>query len=211
MLQDTFRILIIDDDEVDRMRLRRYLVDNHTCAYVIIEETPDGAEGLKALDSHNFDCVLLDYNMPGENGVEILQKILARGTSAPPVIMQTVLDDEYTGQKAVEIGAQDYLVKGRFDSVSLCRSIRYAMERHRLLKQKEELVLQLQAALSKVKTLEGIIPICSSCKKVRDDAGYWQQVEVYVRDHSGADFTHSMCPECIAKWFPDLDADKMES
>jgi hypothetical protein len=62
----------------------------------------------------------------------------------------------------------------------------------------------LQDALSKVKTLRGLLPICASCKKIRDDKGYWTQVDVYVRDHSDADFTHSICPECAARLYPGL-------
>ena len=67
-----------------------------------------------------------------------------------------------------------------------------------------ELVDELQDALKKVKTLSGLLPICASCKKIRDDSGYWTQVEVYVRDHTEADFTHSICPDCAKKLYPDL-------
>jgi len=60
---------------------------------------------------------------------------------------------------------------------------------------------QLEGALSRIKTLSGLLPICSSCKKIRDDKGYWKQIESYIRDHSDADFTHSICPECAKKYF----------
>jgi len=66
------------------------------------------------------------------------------------------------------------------------------------------LVTQLRDALAKVKILSGLLPICASCKKIRDDSGYWTQVEVYVREHSDADFTHSICPECAAKLYPEF-------
>ena len=59
-----------------------------------------------------------------------------------------------------------------------------------------------------VNTLRGIIPICSSCKKIRDDKGYWQQVEVYVRDRSEAEFSHAICPECLEKLYPEFDSEK---
>ncbi len=65
-------------------------------------------------------------------------------------------------------------------------------------------VRELQDALTKVKTLSGLLPICASCKKIRDDGGYWTQVEVYLRDHSAVDFTHSICPDCAAKLYPEL-------
>ncbi len=61
---------------------------------------------------------------------------------------------------------------------------------------------ELQEALVKVKTLSGLLPICASCKKIRDDQGYWQQVEVYIQDHSKAEFSHGLCPDCAKKLYP---------
>jgi C4-dicarboxylate-specific signal transduction histidine kinase len=66
----------------------------------------------------------------------------------------------------------------------------------------EERTAELREALSKVKILSGLLPICSSCKKIRDDQGYWNQMELYIHEHSEAEFTHSICPECAKKLFP---------
>jgi PAS domain S-box-containing protein len=77
-------------------------------------------------------------------------------------------------------------------------------ERQRAEQELAKLVVELKEALVKVKTLTGLLPICSSCKKIRDDRGYWTQVDVYVRDHSDADFTHSICPDCASKLYPDF-------
>ncbi len=75
-------------------------------------------------------------------------------------------------------------------------------------KQAEEeqgrLIRELQEALAKVKTLSGLLPICASCKSIRDDKGYWQQIEAYVRQHSEAEFSHSLCPACAKKLYPDF-------
>ena len=68
----------------------------------------------------------------------------------------------------------------------------------------EKLILELQDVLLKIKTLSGLLPICSVCKKIRDDRGYWKQIEVYIRDHSEADFSHSICPEHAKKFYPEL-------
>ncbi|MCK9420574.1 MAG: PAS domain S-box protein [Nitrospirae bacterium] len=76
-------------------------------------------------------------------------------------------------------------------------------ERKQAEAEREKLVVQLQEALEKVKTLRGFIPICASCKKVRDDKGYWTQVEAYVSEHSLAEFSHSICPECMKKLYPE--------
>ena len=67
---------------------------------------------------------------------------------------------------------------------------------------------ELHRALYEVKQLRGLIPICAECKKIRDDQGYWQQVEVYIRDHSEAEFGHGICPECMKKLYPDFCEDK---
>ena len=70
--------------------------------------------------------------------------------------------------------------------------------------EREKLIAELQDAVTKIKTLSGLLPICSSCKKIRDDQGYWNQIESYIRDHSEAEFTHSTCPKCAKKLYPEL-------
>jgi len=77
-------------------------------------------------------------------------------------------------------------------------------ERKRAQLEKDKLIVELTDALRKVKTLSGFFPICSSCKKIRDDNGYWNQIESYIKTHSDAEFSHSICPECAKKLYPDL-------
>jgi len=81
-------------------------------------------------------------------------------------------------------------------------------ERKRAQEDKDRLIVELQAALGKVKTLGGLLPICASCKKIRDDAGYWRQIESYIHDHSEVEFSHGICPECAKKIYPDFDIHK---
>lgn len=71
--------------------------------------------------------------------------------------------------------------------------------------EKDSLILKLHDALRRIRTLRGIIPICAACKKIRDDQGIWNQIESYIRDHSDADFSHGICPECSKKLYPDVD------
>ena len=78
-------------------------------------------------------------------------------------------------------------------------------ERKQSEAERENLIKKLQAAFSEVKTLSGLFPICASCKKIRDDNGYWNQIESYIRKHSDAEFSHSICPECTKKLYPELD------
>ena len=70
--------------------------------------------------------------------------------------------------------------------------------------EREKLIAELQDAVAEIKTLSGLLPICSNCKNIRDDKGYWKQIESYIRDHSEAEFTHSMCPVCAKKLYPEL-------
>jgi DNA repair exonuclease SbcCD ATPase subunit len=82
-------------------------------------------------------------------------------------------------------------------------------ERQRAEAEREQLIGQLQEALANIKTLRGLIPICAACKKIRDDTGYWNQLEGYLHTHTEAEFSHGICPECVRRLYPDL-ADEME-
>jgi len=101
----------------------------------------------------------------------------------------------------VEITGRFFMWQGR--SVHLA-AIRDITERRQAEQKQEQLILELREALAKVKTLSGLLPICASCKRIRDDAGYWTQVEVYIREHADVRFSHGICPECFAKLYPDF-------
>ena len=70
-------------------------------------------------------------------------------------------------------------------------------------KEKDDLIFNLRSSIQEIKVLRGILPICAHCKKIKDDKGYWNQVESYIRDHSEAEFSHGLCPECAKKLYPD--------
>ena len=82
------------------------------------------------------------------------------------------------------------------------------MERFHNIREKERLIKDLKDALDNIKTLRGLLPICAACKDVRNDDGYWIQVESYLKSHSGLDFTHSICPECVKKLYPEFSRNK---
>ena len=93
---------------------------------------------------------------------------------------------------------------GVFGGILGFRQIKLSeQERRRAEEERERVILQLQDSLAKIKTLSGLLPICSSCKKVRDDKGYWTQIEAYISDHSEAEFSHGLCPECAKKLYPE--------
>jgi PAS domain S-box-containing protein len=87
---------------------------------------------------------------------------------------------------------------------SVSGSILDITERKLMEKDRDNLIVDLQKSLSEVKTLRGFLPICSHCKKIRDDKGYWNQIESYIQDHSETEFSHGICPECAKKYYPDI-------
>jgi PAS domain S-box-containing protein len=101
-------------------------------------------------------------------------------------------------------GAAAPLYDQKGNLVGAIECIRDITERKRMEEEREKLIRELQDALANIKTLHGLLPICSYCKKIRDDKGYWNRIESYIQDHSGAEFTHGMCPECLKKLYPDL-------
>lgn len=117
-------------------------------------------------------------------------------------ILQAIVDFAGRHQKW-EI--DDFVVTGLFLMLAFgLFALRRSRETIRTMKELAQYARELQATTNEVRQLQGIIPICASCKKIRDDKGFWHQVERYISDHSEADFSHSLCPDCIAKLYPEL-------
>ena len=100
----------------------------------------------------------------------------------------------------VSISAAPIMIKGKAGSFVIYKDISKQKEAET---EREKVITDLKQALEKVKTLSGLIPICSHCKKIRDDSGYWQKVEEYLSQHSDVDLSHGICPECLQKYYPD--------
>jgi CheY-like chemotaxis protein len=199
IMDDTpIRVLLIEDNPTDALLLRQACaaVPLMPCAFTHVERL---SEGLKCLSEAHFDVVLLDLGLPDSQGLETFAKVQALATATPIVIL-TGLDDENLSLQAVRAGAQDYLPKEHIDGYIVTRSMRYAIERHQILEERKKL---MHEALVTVKTLRGLLPICAACKKIRDDNGYWNQLEAYIEAHSDAEFTHGLCPECRRRVFPE--------
>jgi DNA-binding NarL/FixJ family response regulator len=192
------QVLLIEDNPTDVLLLRQACaaVPLTPCVFTHVERL---SEGLKYLSGARFDVVLLDLGLPDSQGLETLAKVKALAAAVPIVIL-TGLDDESLGLQAVRAGAQDYLPKTHIDGYIVTRAIRYAIERHQILEERKQLI---QEALATVKTLRGLLPICAACKKIRDDNGYWNQLEAYIEAHSDAEFTHGLCPACRRRAFPE--------
>jgi len=170
--------------------------------------TRSKAEGLAALQAEQFDCLLLDFRLPDGDGLELLAEAAATRLRLPPTVLMTTLNDRQTALKALSLGAQDYLVKGEFTQAMLVRAIQYGIQRDQLVQERDRLLRELQTAIENIKTLKGLLPVCSSCKKIRDDSGYWDAVDAYIVKHGLATVSHSLCPTCIRQLYPGM-ADKI--
>ena len=188
------KVLYVEDNETDFL-LIGYLLNKVFSASLDLTRAGSLDEAGKRLKLETFDLILLDLDLPDSKGittVEIVQGL------APfvPILVLSGLSEEQFGVQCLQSGAQDFLVKGQIDSLSLLRAFRYALERKKFYAQ-EKLVQELQDALAKVQTLEELLPICASCKRIRDDQGYWSDVEKYFHAHCHLNFTHGICPDCM--------------
>lgn len=199
------KVLLVDDEPAQVWLVSEHLrsVSEKSGKAIAIIHSESLQEGLLTLASNEIDVVLLDLSLPDSIGLDTLTKARTRFPSLPIVVL-TSLDDEELGIQLVQGGAQDYLVKGQVDGLLLFRTLRYAIERKQAEVERETLILDLQNALAQVKTLSGMLPICSGCKKIRDDQGYWKRIETYISEHSEAQFSHGICPDCAKKFFPDF-------
>ena len=191
--QDT--IMVVDDTPANLNLLQKML---QTKGYRVLA-FPDGKMALAAVARHAPDLILLDINMPEMDGFEACERLKADAVLKEiPVIFISALTETEDKVKAFALGGVDYVTKPfQFEEVNSRVETHLRLRRQQL--ELEEEHRRLQQALDEVRTLRGIVPICAYCKKIRDDAGYWSQVEKYVSDHTEAKFSHGICPACFER------------
>jgi PAS domain S-box-containing protein len=191
-------------DEVSR---RRLLVEQSRDGIVLMD-----VEG-RVVESNLQFAHMLGYSMEEMSSLAVSDWEVAHSEEEVRAMFAMV---DTTGQKLVsrhrrkdgtfyevEISANGAVFGGRKYILAVCRDI---SEAKRAEREREALIRELQEALTEIKALRGILPLCSYCKKIRDDQGYWEQVDVYIRKHSRADVSHGICPDCAKKFFPELRA-----
>jgi len=191
------KVLIAEDEIVSRRLLESALP---RWGYEVITAT-DGEEAWALLQEHDAPTIMvLDWLMPRVDGVEICRRIRAHPRlSSVYIILLTsraAVEDVVQG---LEAGANDYITKP-FDAAELRARMQVGVRVVNLQATLAERVREVEDALSRVKQLQGLLPICSYCKKIRDDQNYWHQVESYVGKHTDARFSHGICPECTDKF-----------
>jgi DNA-binding NtrC family response regulator len=195
-------ILLVEDDKIDQMAFERFLKErripfNCTKAATV-------AESATHLKTGKFDAVISDYQLPDGTALDVMPHAQAVGV---PVIVVTGAGNETIAVEAMKAGARDYLIKDHSRNYLhvMPTTVKNAIERHLMEQERDKLIVDLKQALADIKTLNGLLPICARCKKIRDDKGYWNHLEKYIQEHSEAQFTHGYCPDCATELFSSLD------
>lgn len=187
-----YRILVVDDEPWNLQIMGQILRNRYDAFFVT-----DGQNALELAEKMLPDMILLDIMMPGMDGYCVCRQLKSNvQTIETPVIFISSLNDTGDRVKAFEAGGVDYISKP-FQKQEVLARISTHLSNRSLQKRLKEKVAELEEALASIKTLRGLLPICSHCKKIRDDQGYWKQIEVYIQKHSDALFSHSICPDCI--------------
>jgi sigma-B regulation protein RsbU (phosphoserine phosphatase) len=187
------RILIAEDDPVSRRLLKAKLVK---WGYEVVV-TCDGSQAWEVLQQEDAPrLAVLDWMMPGMDGPEVCKRARALvATRSTYIILLTAKAQKAEVIMGLEAGADDYVTKP-FDSAELAARVGVGLRITELQASLSDHVKKLEAALAQINHLQGILPICSYCKRVRDDQNYWQQVEQYISAHTEAQFSHGICPDC---------------
>lgn len=218
-------ILIVDDEPLSVEMLGNMLADEYR-----VTLAHSGHEALEIVSSNLPDLILLDILMPVMDGYEVFH-LLKQNTALKdvPILFITAMGEVECESEGLEMGAADYIIKPFNPSLVRLRVknhlemkrqkdllIARAAELQRLNSElareveerrcvqlaNEQLIKELREANAEVKTLSGLLPICASCKQVRDDQGYWSQLETYLSNHTEISFSHGLCNECAHKLYP---------
>jgi phosphoserine phosphatase RsbU/P len=199
------RILVAEDDAVTRKILTATL---ERLGWEVITASDGTAawDTLETLGGGNApELVLLDWMMPGMDGIEICRKLRSTpGFEFIYIILLTSRSEKEDLAMGLMAGANDYIAKP-FHPIELESRVRVGVRMVKLQRSLASRVTELEAALAHVQRLQGLLPICSYCKKVRNEANYWEQVDSYLTTHSDVELTHGICPQCLEKMMKQVD------
>ncbi|NNG01089.1 MAG: response regulator [Desulfobacteraceae bacterium] len=193
------KILVVEDDinvaTVLQARLESF-------GHKVCSIAANGVNAIRYAKKYNPDLILMDILLDGDmNGIEAAEQINEYRDF--PIIFLSCLSDQGILDRAMRTKPFAYIVKP-YNNAELRSTIEITMVKHHATKEREELIQELENALREIKRLSGLLPICASCKKIRNEDDRWQPVEDYIASRSEADFSHGICPECAHKLYPDL-------
>lgn len=195
-------VLYVEDDALTRDEVEHFLRRRVRK----LATASNGREGLEQFRRDRPDLIVTDIRMPVLGGLQMAQAMRSEDREILIVVTSAHSDLPHM-LDAIDIGIDQYVtkpinIKQLVAAIEKCaETIELRREHQRFLAEREKLIDDLQKALAEIKTLRGIVPICSFCHKIRDDKGAWQQMEIYIRDHSEAEFSHGVCEECAEKHY----------
>ncbi|HCY86782.1 MAG TPA: response regulator [Desulfobacteraceae bacterium] len=199
---DAARIFVVEDEFIIAEDIQESLTD---MGYSVCGLASFGEDAVEKVGKKRPDLVLMDIFLKGDmDGISTADRV--RSLFNIPVVYLTAYANDAILERAKVTGPFGYLIKP-FTDRELRAAIEMAIFKHNMEQEKEKNIGELKEALANVKQLSGLLPICASCKKIRDDAGYWNQIESYIAEHTDALFSHSICPTCAEelygkdKWF----------
>lgn len=193
------KILIAEDDHISRKILQTILAKQGND----VTAAEDGLKALEVMQRETPDILITDWLMPDLDGLQLSRQVRALDLpSYVYIILLTALTEKQRIIEGLDAGADDYITKP-YDKTELMARVKAGERVIQLERTLREKNAALSDALTQVRQLKGIVPICMHCKKIRNDENYWQQVEVYVAAHTEADFSHGICPQCLEEHYPD--------
>ncbi len=195
--KETISVVIAEDESLVADIIQHQL---EFIGMKVVGRATNGRQAVELTRTLRPSVILMDITMPEMDGIAATEAI-AKECPTPVVILSAHETAEDVA-RATAAGVGAYLVKPP-QGPELERAIIVAIARHADLLELRRMNHDLDQALKDVKTLKGLLPICSGCKEIRDDKGYWSRLEVYFMQHTEVRFTHSLCPTCCKKYFPD--------
>lgn len=195
MVSNVLRIIIAEDEVLVAESIEGMLED---IGHQVVGHASTGLQAVELTGELDPDVILMDIKMPTINGLEAARRITE--TSPTPIVVLTAFESRELLEQASLVGVGAYLVKPP-RQFELERALTIATARFADIQKLRRSNDEMARTLEQMRQLKGILPICSGCKKIRDENDVWHEIEVYIRDHTGVDFSHGICPDCITELY----------
>lgn len=193
------QIMLVEDERFIANYIKSKLEKMGYNVAAIVDSAENAYEALEMITPN---LILMDIILKGKiDGIEAANHI--KNNYDIPIIYVTSFDDETMLDRAVETEPFGFLQKP-FEDKELHITVEMALYKHKMEMERKKILQELEKAMAKIQTLQGLLPICASCKKIRNDHGNWKSIESYIHEHCNAKFTHSVCPDCSKRLYPEI-------